>query len=126
MVCVIGMITVLCLDDDELIARMCARMSTVLGHKAFVETNSLQAITKHMHASLSVAIVDFKMPHLDGIDVLAAFQQSSPRTRRVLLTASPEEAEVTEAVRIGIVQKVLKKPVTFHEYESVFAWLDPE
>ena len=117
------MALVLCLDDDLVIAQMTARAVKFLGHQAIIETDSIQAVTRHVHTGLGAAVVDFNMPHLDGIEVLAAFQQSSPKTRRILLTASPSQIEVTHAVNEGIIQKVLSKPVTLNDFELALAWL---
>lgn len=105
---------------------MVARVAEVLGHTPIIETNSILAVTKHVHGGkINVAIVDYKMPFVDGIEVLSAFEQSSPGTRRVLLTASPEEQEVQAALAMGIAQMVLKKPATLNDFEPVFLWLEP-
>lgn len=117
------MATVLCLDDDMVIAQMVGRMATLLGHTAFVETSSIEAVTKYARAQIGVAIIDYMLPKLDGIEVLAAFMESSPKTRRILLTAAPSEQAVSEAVSAGIVQLVIAKPPTLTDLEYVLAWL---
>lgn len=114
---------VLCLDDDLAIARMVADVVEFLGHDPVIETDSVAAIIHHARGDFGAAIVDLLMPRVSGIDVLTAFAQSNPNVRRVLLTAAPNEREIAEAMRDGIVQMLLVKPPLIGDLRAALAWL---
>lgn len=114
---------VLCLDDDIAIARLVADVVRFCGHEPIIETDSTGAVLRHVRGGLGAAIVDQLMPGVSGIDVLTAFSQASPATRRILLTAAPQLPDVQEAVRDGIVQHLLVKPADLAEFRLALAWL---
>lgn len=115
---------VLVVDDDMTIAQMVARIVEFNGHTPVIETDSLKAATLYnSNGALGAAIVDLMMPGLNGIELLAVLMQQSPQTRRILLTASPKEPEILEALKEGIIHKVVSKPPTLHDLELVLAWL---
>lgn len=118
------MSSVLVVDDDMVIAQMVARVVEFNGHTPIIETSSFEAAAKYSKdRSLGCAIVDYMMPNLDGVELLAVLMEASPKTRRILLTASPKEPAVQDALREGIVHKVVAKPPTLHDLELVLAWL---
>lgn len=59
-----------------------------------------------------LAIVDFSMPLLNGIDAARDIQRRSPKTHVVLLTMYDDDACVLEALRAGVRGYVLKSQTT--------------
>jgi DNA-binding NarL/FixJ family response regulator len=55
-----------------------------------------------------VAILDFAMPLLNGIDAARQIHQAAPRTKTLLLTMYEDEPHVLRALRAGINGYVLK------------------
>jgi len=49
-----------------------------------------------------VAILDYSMPGMSGIDVARALQKSAPDTQTILLTAQEDNASAIEALRAGM------------------------
>lgn len=56
-----------------------------------------------------VLVLDVRMPHMDGIDVLRALHGRNLPTKVVLLTASLDDARLLEAFRLGAMGLVLKE-----------------
>lgn len=56
-----------------------------------------------------VMVLDVRMPHVDGIDVLRALHGRDLPTKVVLLTASLDDARLLEAFRLGAMGLVLKE-----------------
>jgi len=56
-----------------------------------------------------ILLLDLRMPGHDGLDVLRALEREGTRCRTVLLTAAVTDAEVLEAVRLGVTGLVLKE-----------------
>lgn len=59
-----------------------------------------------------LAILDFSMPLLNGIDAARDIQRRSPKTHVVLLTMYDDDACVLEALRAGVRGYVLKSQTT--------------
>ena len=55
-----------------------------------------------------IALLDFTMPLLNGIDAGRAILQTAPKTKLVLLTMHAEDHHVLEALRAGFKGYVLK------------------
>lgn len=56
-----------------------------------------------------VLILDLRMPPKDGLAVLRDLKKTDPRIRVVVLTAAIDEAEVLDAIRMGVQGVVLKE-----------------
>lgn len=116
------MASVLVLDDDVAIATMVADVVRFCGHEPIVETSSIDALVR-LRSDLGAAIVDYLMPRIDGIEVLATVQERAPKARRIMLTAAPTEKAVREAHAAGIIQLVVSKPPTLHDLKYALGWL---
>lgn len=118
------MAKVLCIDDDETVARLIAEVVEFCGHTSVIETNSIEAATTHLRDSqIAAVLTDFMMPALDGIDLLTIWQEQRPQVRRVLITAAPNEAPVKAAGRSGLAQMVIAKPPSIADVKLAVAWL---
>ena len=71
-------------------------------------SNGREAVTLAKKLQPNVALLDFAMPLLNGIDAARAIHIESPRTKTVLLTMHKEDQYVLEALRAGIKGYVLK------------------
>src|SRR6266545_5165701 len=69
-------------------------------------TQALQAVRQHRP---DVAVLDLQMPDKSGIDVLREIHAEGLPTRTVLLTGRIEDAEMLEAMRLGVGGVVLKE-----------------
>jgi DNA-binding NarL/FixJ family response regulator len=56
-----------------------------------------------------VVILDLRMPNMDGLAALGAFQDLSPRPRVIILTASEDKNEFVQAMKLGCSGIVLKQ-----------------
>lgn len=76
-------------------------------------------------------VLDLRMPERNGFDVLRTLANESLTCRTILLTASITEAEVVEAVKLGVFGVVLKEssPDTLMECVRRVSrgeqWIDP-
>lgn len=67
---------------------------------------AVQAVRAHRP---DILVLDIRMPRLDGLAALRELQKEQLPTRVVLLTGALEEAEVVEALRLGVAGVVLKE-----------------
>ena len=98
------------LADDHVIVRQ--------GFRALLEREGLEVVAEaangHEAVRLAgellpdVAVLDFAMPLLNGLDAAKEIRRRSPRTRTILLTVHSEDHYVLEAVRAGLHGYVVK------------------
>jgi DNA-binding NarL/FixJ family response regulator len=72
-------------------------------------TNGEQALKAVREKQPDVLVLDVRMPSLDGLQVLRAIQREGLSTRVVILTATLDDDEVVETVRLGAQGIVLKE-----------------
>jgi two-component system, NarL family, response regulator NreC len=58
-----------------------------------------------------IAVVDIRMPTLNGIDAARELARSCPKTKTILLTQHDEEEYIHEALEVGVRGYVLKSQV---------------
>jgi DNA-binding NarL/FixJ family response regulator len=74
-------------------------------------------MTKEFHPD--VAVLDFSMPLLNGIDAARQIRDVSPRTKTLLLTMYKDESYVLRALRAGINGYVLKTQAAADLVEAI-------
>ncbi|HET7711078.1 MAG TPA: response regulator transcription factor [Thermoanaerobaculia bacterium] len=104
-------ITVLVADDHPIVRRGVIQVFEedeeldVVGECEDGEA-ALEAIQKSVP---DVAIVDLRMPRLDGMEVLRRLHRSGSTTRVILLTGNLTDSDVVEAMKLGVKGIVLKE-----------------
>lgn len=99
------MITVVVVDDQPLIR---AAVSSLLDGEADIQvvgeaSDGVEALTVIRETSPDVALMDIRMPHLDGIQATAAVSgdEALASTRVLILTTFEEDSYVLAALRAG-------------------------
>jgi DNA-binding NarL/FixJ family response regulator len=67
---------------------------------------ALRAIARY---EPSVAVLDLRMPRMDGLGVMRELQKEARKTRIVLLAAALDDDDVLEAVHLGVRGVILKE-----------------
>jgi AmiR/NasT family two-component response regulator len=106
--------------DDEALIRMGLRtMLQDLGHDVVgAAINGREAFKLACEAQPELAILDIKMPHMDGLEVAAALAEACPLPV-VMLTAYSERELVARAASTETVQAYLVKPIREEELAPV-------
>jgi len=105
---------ILVIDDDETIRRS---LSTVLQEEGYlVDTaeNGQVAITKSETAFYNLALVDIRLPDMDGMELLARMKQTTPKMVKIIITGYPSLENAVEAVNRGA-DGYIVKPVKMAE-----------
>jgi DNA-binding NarL/FixJ family response regulator len=104
------MSTRILLADDHVIVRQGLRLLLqregfeVIGEAA----NGQEAIRVARENCPDVAVLDYAMPLLNGIDAAREIVQACPRTKAILLTMHTDDHYVLEALRTGVTGFVVK------------------
>jgi DNA-binding NarL/FixJ family response regulator len=103
---------VLLADDHALIRQGLKALLEKHGFQVAGEaSNGQEALRVAATARPDVAIVDIRMPVLNGVDAARELKKSSPKTKVILLTQHDEDQYVTEALRAGVKGYVLKSQI---------------
>ena len=104
------MIKVLLVDDEALVR---AGIGLILGNADDMEivaeaADGVEAVELARRHHPAVALVDIRMPQLDGIATAREIHQLAPRTQVVMLTTFGEDVYVARALRAGAAGFLLK------------------
>jgi signal transduction histidine kinase/CheY-like chemotaxis protein len=86
--------TVLLVDDDERLRRVCAQMVRQLGYAVVEAASGHQAIELFKARSIDVVVLDVALGELDGWETLAVLRDSDPNARALMI--SGYEIELSE------------------------------
>ncbi len=101
--------TVLVVDDEPALARAVA----TLLHQDFevvMASSAADALKVAEGRRLDLILTDFAMPQQDGLSLVAALRDRGQSAPAALITAFPEDAGVEEALRRGVITRVIAKP----------------
>lgn len=100
---------ILIVDDDK---DMCESLADVISldsdYRVKYTTSPLKALKMIKGGSLSLAIIDYKMPEMDGVELLKRIKEASSALPVFILTAFISTELIREAKKEGA-QKVLSK-----------------
>ena len=100
----------LIVDDDPEVLALLAKFAAKQSFTA-VTRNSGEDALDYLHGDFAdLAVVDVRMPGVDGLQVLRGLRDMAPDCRVVLMTGEPDMAMAVEAIKLGA-QDVLSKPL---------------
>ncbi len=106
---------ILVIDDDP---RLCATVGEVLtdrGHRVRTAHKGQEALECLVQEpAVDVAIVDFKLPDISGVDLLQNIKATSPETEVILITGYASLSSALEAIH-GAAASYLVKPLHLEE-----------
>ncbi len=110
---------VLVVDDDPLNLRTIERVFRRRLDMRLVASG--EAALAVLDEGFDVALVDYTMPGMTGVELLREIERRSPGTARVLVTAHAHLPEVVAAHASGLAHAVLSKP---WERDEILAWVE--
>lgn len=102
--------SILVVDDDLDACRNLSDILTDLGYTVQTAHDGLSALELVNRNSFDVALLDYKMPGMDGLTLYREIKRISPSTVAMMLTAYVSGASTEDARHAGM-WKVLPKPV---------------
>ncbi|MBZ0152523.1 MAG: sigma-54 dependent transcriptional regulator [Planctomycetes bacterium] len=99
---------VLVVDDEKIVCASCARILGDEGHRVTTTQDPHEGLRLAAATSPDVAIVDLKMPGMDGIEFLRQVKQVSPATEVMIVTGFAEIQTAVQAMKLGAFDYVPK------------------
>lgn len=102
---------ILLVDDDVELCNELAEMLRDEGYDVDNTSDPFAGVTLIEHTAYDAVLVDFKMPGLNGFDLLVKAKEKIPRAARFLVTGRPFfEIELEQEFAPGVVTEVIPKP----------------
>src|SRR5690606_8086623 len=99
---------ILVADDEESMRYFVTRGLARSGYRVDAVADGAAAVTSYEQRPYDVAVLDLKMPGLDGIEVLDRLRKHDPEALVVLMTAYGTIQSAVEAMRRGAFDYVTK------------------
>jgi DNA-binding response OmpR family regulator len=105
--------------DDETNVRLNFRMTLETeGYEVFECSSGEQAVQLLAEHSFALAILDIRMPGMDGLELLAKMREGGIRVPAMIVTAYSDVPNAVKAMKLGAID-FLQKPLRPEELRSI-------
>jgi DNA-binding response OmpR family regulator len=105
---------ILIIDDDATVRRSHEAVLKANGYDVDVAENGQEAIKKSKAKLYNLALVDLRLPDMDGIELLTSMREAVPKTVKIIITGYPSQENAIEAVNRGA-DGYIVKPYTMED-----------
>ncbi|MEM1536387.1 MAG: response regulator, partial [Candidatus Bathyarchaeia archaeon] len=89
---------ILIVDDDENIRKVLTMILEDEGYTVDQAETAKQAIEKTRRNFYNIALIDIRLPDMEGIELLTKMKDTVPRMRKIIITGYPTLQNAIEAV----------------------------
>ncbi|MCW3999919.1 MAG: response regulator [Candidatus Bathyarchaeota archaeon] len=101
---------ILVVDDDETIRSTMKAILQDEGYIVDLAASGKEAIEKTRETAYNVALLDIRLPDMEGVDLLKMLKDGVPRTRKIMVTGYPSMQNAIAALNKNA-DAYLLKPV---------------
>jgi DNA-binding NtrC family response regulator len=113
---------ILVVDDDENIRKVLTTILEEEGYKVDSAETAKEAIEKAKKTFYNVALIDIRLPDMEGIELLTKIRDNVPKMRKIIITGYPTLQNAIAAVNRGANAYILKP----FDMEKVLATINEE
>lgn len=99
---------ILVVDDELLIRDLLFDFLSSQGFTAHLAENGRKAIEMIDNIKFQVALVDLKMPEMDGIEFTGYLHKAKPEIPVIIMTAYPSMDSAIESIKNGVYDYIVK------------------
>lgn len=92
---------ILVIDDEESIRKSLAGVLQEKGYVVDTAENGKEAAEKSKTSLYNLALIDIRLPDMDGVQLLTAIKETIPKTVKIIITGYPSLENAIEAVNKG-------------------------
>ena len=124
---------ILIVDDDETIRKTMKAILEDEGYLVDLAGTGREAVQKTQEKTYNVALLDIRLPDMEGIELLTLMKDSVPRTRKIMVTGYPSmqnamgalnknaDAYLLKPVDIDKLLNIIKEQLQSQENERKFS-----
>ena len=105
---------VLVVDDDENIRNTMKAILEDEGYIVDLAATGREAVEKTQKAAYNIALLDIRLPDMEGIELLKLMKDATPRTRKIMVTGYPSMQSAITALNKNA-DAYLVKPVNIEK-----------
>ena len=98
------------MDDDSEIRESVSQILSMEGYKTDTAKNGQEAIEKSKNHFFDLALLDIKLPDMEGTQLVKLLHDTLPKTKKIMVTGFPALDNAVEALNLGA-DAYLMKPV---------------
>jgi DNA-binding NtrC family response regulator len=99
---------ILIIDDDESIRKVLATILEDEGYIVETAETAKEGIEKSEKAFYNLALIDVRLPDMEGIELLSKLRNTKPKMRKIIVTGYPTLQNAVSAVNKGADAYVMK------------------
>lgn len=92
---------ILVVDDEEIVRISCERILVPAGFHVDVTPDGRKALQMLDQNKYDLVLTDLKMPHMDGMEVLAEIKKRLPDARVIIITGYSTIEIAVKAIKMG-------------------------
>ncbi len=108
---------ILIVDDDESIRKVVATILQEKGYAVDTAETGKEAISKSNKKFYNLALIDMRLPDMEGTQLLMSMRETTPRMVKIIMTGYPSLQNAMEAVNKNA-DAYLLKPVNMDKVLS--------
>lgn len=105
---------ILIVDDEKVVCDALARHMREAGFEVLVAHSGTAAIEHIKSSPVEVALIDIRMPGIDGFGVLDSLKEFRPDAKAVMMTSYADIKSAVDSISRGAID-ILSKPVDREE-----------
>ena len=100
--------SIIVIDDDKVVLDSIAEALRLEGHKVDTAETGKEAIEKCNLSFYNLALIDIRLPDMEGTKLLKAIRDTTPKMVKIIVTGYPSLQNATEALNKGADGYVIK------------------
>ncbi len=109
---------ILVIDDEPIVLDSCRRILNQEGYEVRGASNGREGLKKIEEDKYDAVLVDWKLPEIDGMEVLRIIKKNHPDIIVVMITGYPSVESAVKAMKLGVSDYV-SKPFAPEELKEV-------
>jgi len=101
-------VRIIVVDDDENIRSVLTAILEDEGYTVESADTAMKGIEKSEKTVYNLALIDVRLPDMEGIELLAKMRNTEPKMRKIIITGYPTLQNAIEAVNSGADAYVMK------------------
>ena len=111
---------ILIVDDDENIRKVLLAILADKGYAVDSVGTAKEAVEKSKRKFFNLALIDIRLPDMEGIELLTKMRDTTPKMRKVIVTGYPTLQNAVDAVNNGADAYIVKP----FDVEKVLSTID--